>query len=452
MQKRIFILFVIITSFFLVKILTAQYYWKIMRQVDYETQYNDIDFVDKKNGWIVGYKLSRTPGGLILHTNDGGETWDYQFQSLEERLVAVDFSDSLHGWALGVNETASDSNGIILYTRNSGKNWIPELSIIQNWWEPIDVCFIDSLTGWIIGNNPQKIYYTTDGGEKWELQYEKPGRGLSQVFFVDSQQGWAVGQNILHTIDGGRNWEIQYESNAYRRFFGCYFINSQMGWVTGEIGEIVPNNVILKTLDSGLNWNVYNIFEQGYSLDNITFVDSLTGWVVGRRPAWISMPALLKTSNGGEDWYPEEVEMQHGTLFSICCIDSCTGWAVGDEGMAGYGIVLKYTRKPNHVHGDFPAGAKVESFNLFKNYPNPFNLETSILFYLPEAAYVSVLVYDINGRLVKRLIQGEVLLQGNHKIFWNGRNRYNENVSSGVYLCCLKYENHFQVKKLIALK
>ena len=452
-----FILLFICISFFQSKDLFSQYYWKIVRQVDFISDYNDVDFVDIRNGWIVGYShAGNSGGGFVLHTNDGGENWDFQLQALEDELVAIDFSDSLHGWALGTIEAPFDSNGVVLRTRDAGNNWIPEPSIIQNWWEPADVCFTDSLTGWIIGNNPQRIFFTNDGGKTWELQYEKSdeARGLANVIFVDSQCGWVVGHHsILHTIDGGENWYEQREQNYYWLFAGGYFINSQQGWV---VGNFHVNDVVLKTSDSGANWTTCFTFDLGYNFEDIVFVDSLTGWIVGENTAGEDVPVILKSSDGGDNWYPEEIEMQrrNGRLSSICCIDSSTGWAVGYEGLeAGCAVILKYTRKiPDIVQSNFSNTVEMEAFNLLQNYPNPFNQETKILFYLPKSGYTSIQVFDINGRLVKKLIHGQVLQQGNHEVCWDGRNQNNEDVSSGVYLCSLRCQNNFHVKKLIALK
>ena len=57
---------------------------------------------------------------------------------------------------------------------------------------------------------------------------------LNDVFFWDSDQGWAVGDRgvILHTEDGGRHWETQRVSWSCR-FESVHFIDSQHGWAVG---------------------------------------------------------------------------------------------------------------------------------------------------------------------------------------------------------------------------
>ena len=66
-------------------------------------------------------------------------------------------------------------------------------------------------------------------------------------------------------------------------------------------------------------------------------------------------------------------------------------------------------------------------FQLYQNYPNPFNPQTTISFALPEAAVVGINIYDINGRLISKLVNDKYQA-GIHQIIFDGRN-----LASGVY-------------------
>ncbi len=68
-----------------------------------------------------------------------------------------------------------------------------------------------------------------------------------------------------------------------------------------------------------------------------------------------------------------------------------------------------------------------ETYALQQNFPNPFNPSTEILFDLPEDAMVSLVVYDVLGREVARLVQEE-LRAGTHRVRFDARN-----LPSGVY-------------------
>jgi rhamnogalacturonan endolyase len=68
-----------------------------------------------------------------------------------------------------------------------------------------------------------------------------------------------------------------------------------------------------------------------------------------------------------------------------------------------------------------------ENYQLYNNYPNPFNPETVIRFDLPEPCHVKINLYDINGRLVTVLVNSNYQ-PGSHQIIFNGKN-----YASGIY-------------------
>ncbi|MGP8322305.1 MAG: YCF48-related protein [Methanosarcinaceae archaeon] len=420
---------ILVTFLFLHPVaLFAQGAWKIIRETDFEARYSDVDFVDKNNGWVVG------DGGLIIHTNDGGETWEYQESSTEETLYAVDFVDSLHGWTVGYN-------GTVLHTKDGGKNWLPQ-DLGSNY-EAGGVCFIDTLKGWVVGRIKNKISHTEDGGATWTFQdaEDRCEDGFHEVFFTDSLCGWAFGVNIVHTVNGGRNWTVQYE--ALTGFSDCSFVNSMIGWAIGSEGRIVH------TTDGGENWIVEQL-RPGYSFGDVCFVDSLKGWIVGYTAAG---PLILHTSDAGKNWNLQESGMNRGGLFSVCFIDSCTGLAVGKGGMGGYGTVLKYMCAPNTIKSH-PLNGNIhpETFELLQNYPNPFNLETTIGFYVAKETQVSISIYNVLGRLVNNLIDNEIINSGYHEVYWNGKNQREEVISSGIYLCTFDYSGNYKAIKMITIK
>ena len=73
------------------------------------------------------------------------------------------------------------------------------------------------------------------------------------------------------------------------------------------------------------------------------------------------------------------------------------------------------------------------SFALLHNYPNPFNNSTRIPLELSETKHVTLKVYDVLGREICTLIDGE-LPSGIHQIFWNGDNAAGMPVTSGIYV------------------
>ncbi len=90
------------------------------------------------------------------------------------------------------------------------------------------------------------------------------------------------------------------------------------------------------------------------------------------------------------------------------------------------------------LHGKLNAAQEIASlsqalelptdFALEANYPNPFNPETTIRFALPVASHVVIKVYDVLGREVARLVDGE-MGAGHHTVVFEGRG-----LASGIYV------------------
>ena len=87
-----------------------------------------------------------------------------------------------------------------------------------------------------------------------------------------------------------------------------------------------------------------------------------------------------------------------------------------------------------------------KEFRLFQNYPNPFNPVTQIRYWLPRATVVNLEVFDLQGRLVARLVQGRKPA-GVYSATWDARA-----LPSGVYFYRLTAGDFVSIKKLLLLK
>jgi beta-glucanase (GH16 family) len=85
-------------------------------------------------------------------------------------------------------------------------------------------------------------------------------------------------------------------------------------------------------------------------------------------------------------------------------------------------------------------------FQLFQNSPNPFNPVTAVTFKLPEAAHVTIEVYDINGRLVDTLAKSR-FTAGMHSVKWNGGH-----AASGAYFYKMTANHFTQVRKMAMIR
>jgi hypothetical protein len=84
------------------------------------------------------------------------------------------------------------------------------------------------------------------------------------------------------------------------------------------------------------------------------------------------------------------------------------------------------------------------------NYPNPFRGQTTLRFDLPEAANVSLSIYDVMGRQVATLVDGS-MAAGRHEVAWQGRGR-NGSLASGVYFARLKAGTHTATRRLTIVR
>ncbi len=93
---------------------------------------------------------------------------------------------------------------------------------------------------------------------------------------------------------------------------------------------------------------------------------------------------------------------------------------------------------------------EVRGFSL-NNYPNPFNPETVITYNLPDNSRVELIIYNLKGQRVKKLVNEEQSA-GIKTIIWDGRDERGNRVSSGIYFYRIKAGELTEQKKMILLK
>lgn len=90
-------------------------------------------------------------------------------------------------------------------------------------------------------------------------------------------------------------------------------------------------------------------------------------------------------------------------------------------------------------------------FELYPNYPNPFNGSTTIRYYIPHDSKVELTIFNILGQEVRTLINKQQM-KGNYSLVWDGKNNQGMEVSSGVYIYRLTSESFSKSRKLLFLK
>jgi len=91
------------------------------------------------------------------------------------------------------------------------------------------------------------------------------------------------------------------------------------------------------------------------------------------------------------------------------------------------------------------------SFSLLQNYPNPFNPATTIGFQIVDYGIVSLRIYDVLGREVAKLVDGE-LEPGIYEVTWDATSYGSAANASGVYFYRLQAATMVQTRKLVLLR
>ncbi|MEN8226163.1 MAG: YCF48-related protein [Bacteroidota bacterium] len=169
-----------------------------------------------------------------------------------------------------------------------------------------------------------KVIFSNDGFQNYQFQLDLKTLNLQSIQFINNNEGWAVGNGLMHTIDGGENWDVDYSIIGGN---SVYFVDNQNGWVVGQDGRI------FQTINGGETWQEKQI-DTINEYTSVYFTDFNNGWIVGRHPdkgAKGMEATILHTSNAGETWHHQTAEADQ--LYSVFFIDPNVGWAVGNAGL-----------------------------------------------------------------------------------------------------------------------
>ena len=114
------------------------------------------------------------------------------------------------------------------------------------------------------------------------------------------------------------------------------------------------------------------------------------------------------------------------------------------------GIVLTIHPDETGIHDRFTI-AHPASIELLANYPNPFNMSTSISYALPASAHIRLFIFNSSGEKIRTLWDGEQKA-GSWIARWDGTSDQGHPASSGIYFLVLSTRDQRLIQKLCLLK
>jgi photosystem II stability/assembly factor-like uncharacterized protein len=404
----------------------------------------------------------------IFRSTDNGTTWNTANTGIMETSVSA---------LAGLGSTVFLGTLFNLYSStDEGLNWLstnPFYGLNPNSFMVIDKYFFVS-----IGYG---IYYSTNGGSSWTIPANK-GLSLLNTICISGSSNESGGINLYAGTMGVT------PLNNYPH--GGIFISTDYGlsWNLAGLKDTAISAITC------IGTNIYAATNHG----TIYYSDGKTKkWeVILQVPYYISSfttrgneffigtegGGIFRSTDGGEQWTHFNNGLSNSAQVVSCflvrgknifigtevgvyllnnvssCWESINSNFNGISGNIVYALAASDSnlyaglyngvwRRPfSEIITDSMPGIVPYKYSLSQNYPNPFNLSTTINYSLPMRSNVIIKVYDILGREIKTLVDGDQDV-GDHKVVFNS-----SALPSGIYIYKLKTGNFVLSKKILLVK
>lgn len=396
---------------------------------------NDVVFGDINNDYNLDFAVAHQYGTAYFGDGDGNFTQN-------DTGLPSGGAMGLSGVALG--DVDNDGGKDLAFTNSNGgvevwtwdtaeETWVDfsgslpasgEFEIAQLYDMDVDG-FVDVCA---FGGGLFKLWLG-DGQGNWtpETQFNTPNPGNAQAFRVGGDVDHSGYPDIALVAEEGGFTNSQNQMRFFREWYTPFEL---------DISPIYPTG--------------HEKFWQG----SVRFIHWITA-VPGDENSLIN---LELTTNAGADWVtladslPDNGTYQWtvpANIWSDYCKIRYTVFSEVDTAVA---VTPSYFS----IHGTNVGIADGNSAKLpgrfhLQNYPNPFNPTTEIRFDLPKASHVRLSIYDIDGKLVNRLMDAD-LTAGHHSKIWDGTDDRGNHLPSGIYFYELITENRNEIKKAILIK
>ena len=168
----------------------------VQARVPARSMLNAVTAIDGKQAWAVGHD------SVILHTSDGGKTWERQYWAPDDACPLFDvwFEDANHGFAVG-------AYAYVLETSDGGKTWerrdVDEEE--RHWYKLVEASDGTLFVGAEFG----AVFRSKDKGTTWEaLSTPYGGTYFGAATLKDGTlMIFGMSGKIFRSVDGGQSWE-----------------------------------------------------------------------------------------------------------------------------------------------------------------------------------------------------------------------------------------------------
>lgn len=316
------------------------------------------------------------------------------------------------------------------------------------------------------------VYIISEDGANWDFQY---GKINVTNYLYDDDSLWAF-TDMDAIFDYNDNFHLIWNANTIDSDYQIQW-NTRLFHYNGATREInliymwpEENNWIADCAPG--DWNLpickmnMGVQEEGNILFAIwtqfdTTDCSQNGYANGE--IYISYTGngtdweepLNLTKSHTPDCEPGECDNDHwssladvvdDSLYIVYINDKDAGSIPPGEGVATENPVMYLAVPVDTIVGIDDKIIKPDNFRLYQNYPNPFNATTTIRYNLPGASDITIEIFDLLGRKVETLVQGEQQA-GYHQVVWDA-----EGKSSGMYFYRIQAGDFIETRKMVVLK
>lgn len=251
-------------------------------------------FFDDRIGWVAGHRMSAyagTESGVLLATQDGGQTWRSLECDMLPGLTYVKFFGMDDGVVVG-RPTQQSPTGIYK-TSDGGRSWRGVQGDASHSWKAM--CFLEPEMG-VVGGAEGRVCIM--GGEQlFPSKLQPQGfRSVRAISLAANDTGWLVGDGgfVLKTATEGVVWEVPEgalpEELRDVMDFRTVEARGEKVWLAGS-----PGTAVWHSSDGGREWKK-QLTGQTAPISAIRFTKDQLGVAVG------AFGVILRTDNGGESW------------------------------------------------------------------------------------------------------------------------------------------------------